>query len=560
MATAAPISAERAASLGGPLLAAAAIILLFFGGLGSWAVLAPLARAAVAPAVVAPENYRKTVQHLEGGIVQEIMVRDGSKVEAGDLLLRLDDTQIRAAHAAARSRLAALQAREARLTAEQNGSSDLRFPDELLALAAESPEIARLVGAERAALAARRQALADQVAMLEGRLAQSQANLKAYKAGTASLTTQLRLIDEEIGTVKDLVDRGLDRKPRLLALQRARADLEGELATTAGSIASTQELIGAVSAELASVTSRYTEEVATGLAEARAEATELAARARSARDQLQRTVIHAPVAGFPVVPPEWRRMAGGGSDHAAVSPIQDQARRGDKHLLRTALQHQAVHAGQGPPRVRPGILPDSLLDGDRHQCGRQPLAGHVGNRQQETVLRQLDQVKDVAAHLARGAEQRRHTQSRLPGLGRREEVFLHAARHLHLLPHALFFGLERQRAALGLAPLVFPVPQLLPEAPGRPGNQQQERQLAQRQIQVQQRPPPFRDQQLGRDHQERGPRRHPHAGPPPEHQGRVDQRQVPEPEVRAADPAAEVEHDGAEQQVGGQEDPAHTVR
>jgi HlyD family type I secretion membrane fusion protein len=297
MATAAPISAERAASLGGPLLAATVIILLFFGGLGSWAVLAPLARAAVAPAVVAPENYRKTVQHLEGGIVQEIMVRDGSKVEAGDLLLRLDDTQIRAAHAAARSRLAALQAREARLTAEQNGTADIRFPDELLALAAESPEIARLVGAERAALAARRQALADQVAMLKGRLAQSQANLKAYKAGTASLATQLRLIDEEIGTVKDLVDRGLDRKPRLLGLQRARADLEGELATTAGSIASTQELIGAVSAELASVTSRYTEEVATGLAEARAEATEFAARARSARDQLQRTVIHAPVAG-----------------------------------------------------------------------------------------------------------------------------------------------------------------------------------------------------------------------------------------------------------------------
>jgi HlyD family secretion protein len=351
MAAATLISAEQAASLKGPLLAATAIVLLFFGGFGSWAMLAPLARAAVAPAIVAPENYRKTVQHLEGGIVQDIRVRDGSKVEAGDVLLTLDDTQIRAGYAAARSKLAALQAREARLTAEQDGRADIRFPEELLALAAESPEIERLVGAERAALAASRQALADRVAMLKGRLAQSQANLKAYKAGTASITSQLRLIDEEIGTVKDLVDRGLDRKPRLLALQRARADLDGQMATTAGSIASTQELIGAVSAELASVTSRFIEEVATGLAEARAEATELGAKVRSARDQLQRTVIQAPLAGTVV---QLRQHTPGGVIKAG-EPILDILPRDEPLVIEARVAPADIDV------VHPGLPADVHL-------------------------------------------------------------------------------------------------------------------------------------------------------------------------------------------------------
>src|SRR5688500_10132175 len=88
-------TAERAARLRGPLLAATAISALFFGGFGAWAALVPLAGAAVASAVVAPEGYRRTVQHLEGGIVHEIAVRDGSEVQAGEILVVLDGAQTR---------------------------------------------------------------------------------------------------------------------------------------------------------------------------------------------------------------------------------------------------------------------------------------------------------------------------------------------------------------------------------------------------------------------------------------------------------------------------------
>ena len=288
---------ERAARLRGPLLAALVILLLFFGGFGAWAALVPLSGAAVAPAVVAPEGYRRTVQHLEGGIVSEIRVRDGSTVQAGEVLVVLDGGQSRESFAAARARLLATLAREARLSAEQAGTAEPEFPPELLAFAAEDPATERLLAAERGSLTARRQALADRVAVLDSRIAQAQADLATQEGGLVSIDRQLALIDEEIVTVDDLLRKGLDRKPRLLALQRGRADLDGQRVAMLGSAARTRELIVATRAELASLTSSYNEEVATGLTEARAQAGELRAEVRAARERLDRTVIRAPVAG-----------------------------------------------------------------------------------------------------------------------------------------------------------------------------------------------------------------------------------------------------------------------
>src|SRR3954449_8773050 len=109
-------------SLRVPLLAATAIGLSFFAGLGGWAATAPLAGAAIAPAVVAPDGSRKTIQHLEGGIVRRILIQDGSVVAAGQELIELDDTAARAEHAALQDQFQALLAAEARLTAEPAGA------------------------------------------------------------------------------------------------------------------------------------------------------------------------------------------------------------------------------------------------------------------------------------------------------------------------------------------------------------------------------------------------------------------------------------------------------
>src|SRR3954453_4850671 len=130
---------ERAGSVKGPLLVAAAVLLVFFGVFGGWAVLVPLSGAAIAPAVVAPDGFRKTIQHLEGGIVSQLRVREGSTVGAGDVLVVLDDVRTRAEYNTARARLAATLAKSARLAAEQAGATTAVFPAELLAQAEEDP-------------------------------------------------------------------------------------------------------------------------------------------------------------------------------------------------------------------------------------------------------------------------------------------------------------------------------------------------------------------------------------------------------------------------------------
>jgi HlyD family secretion protein len=335
---------ERAGSVKGPLLVAAAVLFVFFGVFGSWAALVPLSGAAIAPAVVAPNGFRKTIQHLEGGIVSEIRVREGSTVEAGDVLVVLDDVRTRAEYSTARARLAATLAKGARLAAEQAGATVAVFPAELLAQAEEDPSARALVEAERTSLAARHQALADQLAMRDGKVAQAKADLASYEGSLASIDRQIELIEEEEATVVDLVQKGLDRKPRLLALQRAHADLDGQRNTAVSNAARTRELIAATLVERQALISGRAEEVATGLTEAQAASNELEASVQAARDRLRRTVITAPVAGE-VVDLKLRTLGG------VVAPgeaIMDLVPRDEPLVLEARVSPKdidVVHAG-----------------------------------------------------------------------------------------------------------------------------------------------------------------------------------------------------------------------
>ena len=146
---------EPRTSLKAPLLAGALAAAAFFGGFGGWAATAPLAGAAVAPAVVVPDGSRKTVQHLEGGIVGRILVKDGDAVAAGQPLVELDPTRSRAEHATLLTEWRALAAAEARLEAEQAGADAVRFPAELERARAE-PAVARLLAGELDRFASRR--------------------------------------------------------------------------------------------------------------------------------------------------------------------------------------------------------------------------------------------------------------------------------------------------------------------------------------------------------------------------------------------------------------------
>ena len=141
--------------VGRPLLAAAIVVLVFFGGFGTWAALAPLDSAALAPGRVTVASNRKTIQHLEGGIIKNLLVKEGDTVTGGQILIQLDDTQSRARLDLLRSRYDKLMATEARLEAEQALVPGIRFPESLTARR-DQPQVAKILNAEKALFESRR--------------------------------------------------------------------------------------------------------------------------------------------------------------------------------------------------------------------------------------------------------------------------------------------------------------------------------------------------------------------------------------------------------------------
>ncbi len=284
-------------SLRWPLLAGAAIALAFFAGLGSWAAVAPLAGAAIAPAIVAPAGSRKIVQHLEGGIVRRILVKDGSTVAAGAALIELDGTPARAEHAALLAQWWALKAIETRLLVEQSGAPAVRFPPELTAAAAEDGTLARLLASEADRLIRRRAYLADQKGVLGERIAQAGAEIQGLEAQIASGHRRLELNGEETAVVERLLAQGNERRPRLLALEREQAEIEGTIGANRAAIARARMVIAETRQQISSLDSEQAEQVARELTETRTSLAELEKQLRATADRLARTLITAPVAG-----------------------------------------------------------------------------------------------------------------------------------------------------------------------------------------------------------------------------------------------------------------------
>lgn len=327
-----------------PLLAGSAVALCFFAGLGGWAATAPLAGAAIAPAVVAPDGSRKTVQHLEGGIVHRILVQDGSKVAAGQELIELDTTASQAEHAALLAQCQALLAAEARLMAEQAGAPTAAFPDELTAASARDPALARVLASEADRLASRRAALADQLSVLAERSTQGEAEIRGLEAQIASGQRQLELIAEEVEGVRTLLAKGLERKPRLLALQRSQAQIDGGVASSRAGIARARQVIAETRQQMRSLTSDHVELVARELGETRKSRAPIEERLRATADRLARTTIVAPVAGTVVN----LQVTTSGGVIAAGKPLLDIVPAGAELLLEARVAPNdidEVHVG-----------------------------------------------------------------------------------------------------------------------------------------------------------------------------------------------------------------------
>ncbi len=283
-------------SAGGATKAGWIILLLFFGGFGGWAISAPLNAAIVGEAVVKVEGNRKSVQHLDGGIVRELRVKDGDRVEEGDVLLALDDTQIRAEFDILSQQQDLLRATEARLLAELTDSDKIDFPADLLARGSE-PSVRTALDGQQKELENRKTALAGEELILDQRISQLREQIAGNEAQVVSYREQRRSVVDERNYLEDLFKKGLVTRPRLLQLERTATGLEGQIATTLASIASAKHAMEEYTREIAQLRKARRAEVTRDLSDTQAKLLDVSPRLRNARMALGRMEIRSPYAG-----------------------------------------------------------------------------------------------------------------------------------------------------------------------------------------------------------------------------------------------------------------------
>jgi HlyD family secretion protein/epimerase transport system membrane fusion protein len=281
-----------------PVLIGYLVVGLFFGGLGAWATMAHISSAAVASGVVSPEGSRKTIQHLEGGIIAEILVDDGDEVKAGQPLVVLQETQARAAFEVLEGDRQLLAARLARLLAEQMRQEEITFPDWLLQAEPEDAELRQILASQRDLFSTRREVHDGRKAIGQKRIDELNEEISGLKSQIVNQRRQLKLIDEEITMKEKLVDKGMIPRPELLELQRMKADIQGEIAENTAGIARARQSIGETELQIVNEDSRRMDDIVNEMSETRSELASVEERLFAQRDVLERTVVTAPVAGI----------------------------------------------------------------------------------------------------------------------------------------------------------------------------------------------------------------------------------------------------------------------
>ena len=280
-----------------PTIAGFAMLLVAFGGFMLWAALMPLSSAIIAGGTVVVDSHRKTIKHLEGGVVAEVAVREGEPVEAGEVLLHLDDTQLLANREVLRTRLATEQARAARLFSEQAETEAVLLPPDLVDQGREDPEVAKVLEGQARIFATRKASLAGEVEILRRRMEQLRLQIEGLEKQAKARGSQLALAREELEGLRSLEARGHAPKSRRLALEREKEQIQGAYATTLADLGRDREALGETELEIAQVRRRFEEAIAAELREAEAAEHDLGQQLSAVEDSLERTVVRAPVAG-----------------------------------------------------------------------------------------------------------------------------------------------------------------------------------------------------------------------------------------------------------------------
>ena len=281
----------------GPLLVGGIALFLLVGVLGYWGVMARIAGAVIASGMIQVESNRQVLQHPRGGVVGELLVKDGDVVSAGDVVLRFDDTQLKSELAIIEGQLYELLARKTRLQAERDGLDTLPEPDALLKTAMENAEVQDLIEGQERLFRARADTLRQSAEQISEQIAQAENQIDGAAAQLAALETQKSLIETELNDTQSLFEKGLTPATRVSALQREQARLLGEIGSLTANVAQLRGQIAALTIEQISLTTRLREEAISTLRDQQFQEVELVQRRVSTLDTLSRTELRAPVGG-----------------------------------------------------------------------------------------------------------------------------------------------------------------------------------------------------------------------------------------------------------------------
>lgn len=280
-----------------PLLLGFLALGVLVGVLGVWSVQARIAGAVIASGMIQVENNRQVVQHPQGGVVGEILAKDGDTVKGGDVVLRFDGTMLRSELKITEGQIFEIQARKARLEAERDGLDDFIVRGELAEVSAHDADVQGLIAGQHRLFVARKESLMREADQIAEQVTQAFSQIDGADAQLKAFHRQEELIRQELEDSQALFEKGLTQASRVTALQREQARLLGEAGNLTATIAQLKGQIAALEIQLLKLTTSRQETAITTLRDLQIREIELAVRRRAALETLSRMDIRSPVAG-----------------------------------------------------------------------------------------------------------------------------------------------------------------------------------------------------------------------------------------------------------------------
>lgn len=289
---------KNAWSARGPMTIGVLGLLVLVGGFGTWSVATNISGAIIAGGRIEVDQNRQVVQHPDGGVVSEILVDEGAEVEAGDVLVRLDDTQLKSQLAINESQLYELMSRRGRLEAERDDRETITFDPLVLEAAKTNADVPDLIAGQQRLMAARAESTVNEIDQLEKRRGQIANQIEGIEAQQVALTKQLELISKELTDQQRLLDQGLAQAARVLSLQREEARLSGTMGDLEAQKAQAKGRVTEIDIEILKLGTARREEAITRLRDLQYRELELREQRLALIEQLDRLDITASVSGL----------------------------------------------------------------------------------------------------------------------------------------------------------------------------------------------------------------------------------------------------------------------